>query len=221
MRESHVDWIHLHDFTFTCMLGLLEWEQREVQRLQVDLSLGLDLDEAAAGDLRRSINYAMLLEQVQFIAQQGRWLLLESMGAAIARHVLMPPSPIEERAQVAEAVVRLTKPDVFKGRAVPAVELRRTKDWCQARTISVQGCQATVLQETRETGAYRIDLKAGEEWPVPAGMSVDVVAGYGSNRREPIGPGVSIPRSLSPVIAAKDGDVVLLGVSQPPLNRIN
>jgi hypothetical protein len=52
-------------------------------------------------------------------------------------------------------------------------------------------------------------------------MSVHVVAGYGSNRREPAGPGVSIPRSLSPVIAAKEGDVVLLGVSQPPLNRIN
>jgi dihydroneopterin aldolase len=221
MRENHVDWLHLNDFTFTCMLGLLEWEQREVQRLRIDLSLGLDLDEAANGDLRRSINYAMLLEQVQFIAQQGRWLLLESMSAAIARHVLAPPLAAEERAQVAEVVVRLTKPDVFKGRAVPGVEIRRTKEWCQSRVIAVQGCNLSVLQETRETGAYRIHLKAGDEWPVPAGMSVHVVAGYGSNRREPVGPGASIARSLSPVISTTDGEVVLLGVSQPPLNRIN
>jgi FolB domain-containing protein len=221
MGDSHVDWLHLQDFTFTCMLGLLEWEQREVQRLRVDLSLGLDLDEAAGGDLRRSINYATLLEQVQFIAQQGRWLLLESMGAAIARHVLAAPSPIEERAQVAEVVVRLTKPDVFKGRAVPAVELRRNQEWGQARTISVQGSQVSVLQETRETGAYRIYLQAGEKWPVPAGMSVHVVAGHGSNHREAAAPGASIARAMSPVISATGGDVVLLGVSQPPLNRIN
>src|SRR6266513_2552767 len=120
------DWLSLSkiSLSFPCVVGLTEWEQRGTQTLELELAMNLDLDEAAGGDLRRSVDYAAALEHVQFIAQHGRWLLLESIAAAMARFILAPPAEGERRAQVRRVVVRLSKPDVFGGRAVPSVEIQ-------------------------------------------------------------------------------------------------
>src|SRR6266542_2821912 len=126
------DWIYL---SFPCVLGMTEWEQRESQTLELELGMGLDLDPAACGDLRRLVDYSATLEQVQFIAQHGRWLLLESVAAAMARVVLAPPAPGEQRAQVRSAVVRVRKPEVFRGRAVPTVEIWRDESWYEPREL--------------------------------------------------------------------------------------
>src|SRR6185436_5684326 len=86
--------------SFPCVLGLTEWERRGTQTLELELAMNLDLDAAASGDLRKSVDYAAALDHVKFIAQRGRWLLLESMAAAMARLVLAPPAAGEKRAQV-------------------------------------------------------------------------------------------------------------------------
>ena len=219
MTEPRLDWIHVTGFSFACLLGLLEWEQREVQALDVELHLGLSLDAAAGGDLARSVNYASSMDQAQFIAQQGRWLLLESMGTAIARALLAAPLAFEGRAQVTEVIVRLSKPDVFKGRAIPSVELHRTAEWAQTAPASMHAAEMTILQETRETGAYRIQLRAGQQWPVPAGMAIQVIAGRVTNGNDTLAPGTPLARASTTVLAAGEDGALLLGVSQPPLSR--
>jgi len=201
------------------MLGLLEWEQRELQSLEVELHLGLSLDAAAGGDLSKSVNYASSIDQVQFIAQQGRWLLLESMGSAMARLLLAPPLACEARAQVSEVIVRLSKPEVFKGRAVPSIEIHRSSEWARLAATTKHAAEMTILQETSETGAYRIHLHAGQTWLVPPGMAIQIIAGKVSNENHALALGTSIARSSSTMLTASDAGAVLLGVSQPPLSR--
>ncbi len=177
--ETGDDWIHLDSFAFPCILGLFDWEQRSSQTLAVKLSMGLNLNQAASGDLARSVDYSATLEQIQFIAQHGRWRMLESMASAIARLLLAPPAPGEERAQVRRAVVRLGKPDVFRGRAVPTVEIQRDLEWLSLESLPVQtsGARLEILQESKESGAYRVLLEKDGAWMSPAKMSCLVISG--------------------------------------------
>jgi FolB domain-containing protein len=182
MTGDPPDWIYLSkvSLSFPCVLGVHDWERREAQTLELELAMNLDLDRAAAGDLGRSVDYSAILDQVQFIAQHGRWLLLESMAAAMARLVLAPPAPGEPRAQVRAVLVRLRKPDVLRGRAIPAIEIRRDRDWYRTEELAPDPsnpARIEILQETRQTGAYRIHLPPGARWVVPSKMAVQVVAG--------------------------------------------
>jgi FolB domain-containing protein len=216
-KNDPSDWISL---SFPCVVGLSEWEQRESQTLELELAMGLDLDAAACGDLRRSVDYAATLEQVQFIAQHGRWLLLESVAAAMARVVLAPPAAGEQRAQVRSVVVRVRKPDVFRGRAVPAVEIWRDESWYQARELAQaegQPGRIEILLETRETGAYRIHLPPASTWMVPAGMALQVVSGRVSTATGELRPRAILTAGEQAVSTPPDGGCCLLGVSQPPL----
>jgi FolB domain-containing protein len=222
---KNADWVSLSkvSLSFPCVLGLTEWERRETQTLELELAMSLDLDEAAGGDLRHSVNYAAALDHVQFIAQHGHWRLLESMAAAMARLVLSPPAAGERRAQVRSVVVRLRKPDVFGGRAVPSVEIQRDADWYETREFSNAATGPTrieVLQETPETGAYRIHLPPGASWVSPNGMTLQVICG-----RALASGGETRPRKVLELsgdrVVATPGEVplCLLGVSQPPLER--
>ncbi len=207
------DWISL---SFPCVLGLTDWEQRQSQTLELELAMGLDLDAAASGDLRRSVDYAAILEQVQFIAQHGRWLLLESVAAAMARVVLAPPAAGEQRAQVRSVVVRVRKPDVFRGRAVPAVEIWRDESWYQARELvqaETERARIEVLLETRETGAYRIHLPPESRWTLPSGMAIQVVAGRVSTATEELRPRSILTLGEQSLFTPAEVPCCLLGVS--------
>ena len=219
MRARAGDWVRLSKVSVPCLLGIFEWEQRRTQVLELDLQMQVNLDVAAAGDLRRSINYARIHEQVCFIAQHGRWKLLESMAAAIARHVLAPPRPSDSRAQVETVIVRLTKPEVFEGRAVPSIEITRSAEWARNSLESRRVGEAAVdvLNETPQTGAYHIHLNAGAEWGVPAGMALHVMSGQLLHAGAELAAGAALPAGTSTVLAA--ATCSLLGIAQPPLVR--
>jgi len=253
MTGESPDWIYLSKvaLSFPCVLGIHDWERREAQTLELELAMNLDLDLAAAGDLGRSVDYSAILDQVQFIAQHGRWLLLESMAAAMARLVLAPPAPGEPRVQVRGVLVRLRKPDVLRGRAIPAIEIRRDDAWYRNEELALpelSPARVEVLQETRQTGAYRIHLPAGVRWVVPAKMAVQIVAGRVALLDDPDGvtalqasTDLHSPRAANGGPAPADGmlrpravlvggervlstpsDVpaCLLGVCQPPLSKV-
>jgi len=218
------DWLTLSkvSLSFPCVLGLTEWEQRGTQTLELELAMNLDLDQAASGDLRRSVDYAAALDQVQFIAQRGRWLLLESMAAAMARLVLAPPAAGERRVQVRSVVVRLRKPDVFGGRAVPSVEIQRDEDWYDSREAagSVAGqVRIEVLQETRQTGAYRIHLPPATSWSVPGNMALQVISGRVLVSGEEVRPRAALEPGDRVICTPDEVFACLLGVCQPPLTH--
>lgn len=179
MNNEHSDWIYLGKIKFPCIVGLYEDEQRTPQALAVELGMGLDLDAAAGGDLTQSVHYVAALDQVQFIAQEGRWRLLESLAAAILRHLLRAPAPGEGRAAIERLKVRVSKPGYLKGRAIPTVELVRERAWCGAEPTAPAAAAVSVhpLTLTRQSGAYHVDLGAGSTFEVPDGMNAFVLAG--------------------------------------------
>lgn len=179
MNNEHSDWIYLGKIKFPCIVGLYEDEQRTPQALAVELGMGLDLDAAAGGDLSQSVHYVAALDQVQFIAQEGRWRLLESLAAAILRHLLRAPAPGEGRAAIERVKVRVSKPGYLKGRAIPTVELVRERAWCGAETAAPPARASSVhpLTLTPKSGAYHVDLGAGARFELPDGMSAFVLAG--------------------------------------------
>jgi FolB domain-containing protein len=253
MPGDPTDWIFLSKvaLSFPCVLGVDDWERRQTQTLELELAMNLDLDRAAGGDLGRSVDYSAILDQVQFIAQHGRWLLLESMAAAMARLVLAPPAEGEPRAQVNGVMVRLRKPDVLRGRAIPSIEIRRDDVWYRTEVLTAPEllpARIEVLQETRQTGAYRIHLPPATRWRVPSKMAVQIIAGCvelvddeavssaGSSTGNgstfntftagtPPTDGALRPRAIlvggdRTIVTPNDGPASLLGVCQPPLTKL-
>ena len=179
MKNEHSDWIYLTKIGFPCIVGLYEDEQRTPQRLEIELAMGLDLEPAAGGDLAQSVHYVAALDQVQFIAEEGRWRLLESLAAAIARHLLRPPALGEGRAALERVKVRVGKPGYLKGRALPSVEITRERGWLAAELPAPQpgALGVTPLQLTRQSGAYHVELGAGASFSVPDSTAAFVLAG--------------------------------------------
>lgn len=178
MTRLDSDWICLTEVAFPCIVGLLAWERESPQTLAIEVALNLNLDAAAGGDLSRSINYAATLAQIEFVAREGRWCLLESLAAALMRLLLAPPSLAEARASVAQAVVRLRKPEVFAGKAVPSIELSRTNSWLQlTQRVPAPGVLVEVLQEASEAGAYRVQLDPNATWHRPPFTNCLAIAG--------------------------------------------
>lgn len=212
----NTDWIELTGMSLRCIVGLLERERRNPQQLDVELALGLDLDGAAGGDLSQSVDYAAVADQVHFLAAHGRWRLLESLAAAICRLVLAPPAVGEGRAQVDRVRVRLRKPEVLLGLAVPGVEQTRAREWCllSSRT-PVRGSTIDVLQETDRGGAYRVHLDPGVGWRSP-GLAVHVVAGAVVADGELLEPGAT-GTSAESLENPRGVPATLVAVARPPL----
>jgi FolB domain-containing protein len=179
VKQAHADWIYLSKVTFPCIVGLYEDEQRTPQALEVELAMGLDLEHAAAGDLSKSVHYVAALDQVQFIAEEGRWRLLESLAAAIARHLLRGPAQSEGRAALDRIRVRVGKPGYLKGRALPSVEITRERSWlgAEAPPPSPGATRVHALQLTPKSGAYHVDFGAGSSFEVPDSTSAHVLSG--------------------------------------------
>lgn len=217
-----MDYIELSEFRFDTHIGILPWERKQTQPLDVSLRLGLDLQQCAeTGDLSFSLNYAAVCHQVLFLAQIGRWRLLETLGHAICRHLLLRPTAAEKRATLSEIEVRLAKPAVLQKQefeaqsgqktawqAVPAVSLRHSRAWCQPFwSRPAQGVRTSVLADVPEATALRVEVKAGAYWEPPPDTILHMLYGspqdFGSARgflavtrheqiKEP--PGHSLPR---------------------------
>jgi len=92
-----------------CHIGVTEEERRERQKIEVDLELFADLEEAGrTGDLKRTIDYREVCEAVRGMLESGSFHLVEAAARGILELVLA-------RFPVQHAVVRVRKfvlPDV-------------------------------------------------------------------------------------------------------------
>jgi dihydroneopterin aldolase len=97
------DRLALRDILCMCRIGVTEDERRERQRLEVDLELYADLEEAGrSGDLSKTIDYRDVCESVRGHLENGTFHLVE----AAARSVL---DLLLSRFPVSRAVVRVRK----------------------------------------------------------------------------------------------------------------
>ncbi len=83
------DRLSLHGILCMCHIGVTEEERRERQRIELDLELYADLQEAArTGDLKEAIDYREVCDAVRGLLEGGSFQLIEAAAAAVADLVL-------------------------------------------------------------------------------------------------------------------------------------
>lgn len=193
-----MDVIEIGELRIDCIVGVLEREQRATQRVLVDLALHLDLEEAgASGDLARSVDYALVAEQVAILAEHGRFRLIESLAVAACRALLAPPTPLEARAPIRKVDLRVRKPEILD-RCTPGVRLSREAG--ALPTFDQGGVRHEVLVDLPQGGAWRVHLPPGATWE-PGDRAALVLGGD-------LGAGTRIARGAAPV-TTRTGAVLL------------
>lgn len=173
-----MDSLELNNLAIPCHIGILPHERTSLQVLDWTVKLGLDLEPAAGGDLAAGLDYAAVAEWLRFLSVQGRWRLLESVAAAAARLLLLPPGPGERRAEVASAILTLRKPHVLGGAAVPGIVLRREASWAPRKSLQlVPGVEGILLQGTPDTQAWRLEFDAGARFTLPRSTTALLLGG--------------------------------------------
>jgi dihydroneopterin aldolase len=163
------------DLSLSCIVGILPRERIEPQPLRVQLHMELDLEHTArTGELEASVNYAAVDTLVRFLAIEGRFRLIESMGHALLRALLLPPGPGEERAQIARASVRISKPAVMLS-SLPSVALQREAPWALAGPEAPR----TEIARLSEVEIARWVLAPGETLPVAGDPTEGALLGLG------------------------------------------
>ncbi len=210
-----MDQIVLDRLRFDAIVGVLPGEQAVAQPLEMDVRMGLDLSEAAAtGELGRSVDYAAVAEQLRFLAQQGRWRLLESLASAAARLLLAPPAVGEERAAVEEVEIVVRKPAILDGRATPGVRFVRRGAPLRA-VVGPSGVRIELLEATPLSAAYRVHVAPGVRWEVPPGLALRVIAGTLGAASRRSGPGEELARRAGAVHNPGEDALCVLAVGAP------
>lgn len=161
------DLIRIQGLRVDCVVGLYPQERNVSQPLHVDVEVVLDTERAGDEErLRDTADYAAMASQVAFLLRSCRFRMLETAAGSIARLLLAPPSEGERRAQVAEVMVKLTKPGALRGLATPSLEIRRPASWCSLRHEKKPWGRVDIIAETREAGIYRLNVAPGEGIPL-------------------------------------------------------
>lgn len=163
------DCITLSDLHVDAVIHALDPDASRRTRLTVNLELHLDLEAAGrTDDFAHSVDFFQVTDIVETFAQHGRWWMLESMALAMARTLLLSPAPGEARAALESVTMRLTRPTLLGGRAVPGLVLERARRWCTTeRRVLGPGVAADVIAETRQTDVLRVRLTPGARWQLP------------------------------------------------------
>jgi dihydroneopterin aldolase len=118
--------VFVHDMVLSASVGVYAHEQRDRQRVRINIDLAVDDEAARAGlmvgadELNRVVNYEKIVVAVRAIAGTGHTRLVETMAERIAEACLM-----DARVQVAR--VRVEKLDVFADAVSAGVEVERRR----------------------------------------------------------------------------------------------
>lgn len=103
MSAGHEDRLALSGIQCRCHIGVMEEERRERQKIEVDLELFADLEDAGrTGDLLRTIDYREVCEAVRGLLEAGTFHLVEAAARGVVDLVL-------SKFPVRRAVVRVRK----------------------------------------------------------------------------------------------------------------
>lgn len=184
-----MDTITLTDCQVHAIIGILDFEQQRRQPLDVEIDMFLPLEPAAQDEeVSSTVDYAAITSQVELLARAGRWWLLESLATTICRMVLIPPAPGEARADVKQVDVRLRKPTILDGRAVPGIRMQRDTAWCRIeRERLEEGLELDWLAKTRLCDVARLRMAAGQSYTLASNAEALGLAGmpaapYGSGQ---------------------------------------
>lgn len=153
------DAIRIRNLEVDCIIGVYPKETETPQSLVVDLEMRLDTRKAAKKEqLRYTVNYAVVTAQIAFLLRNFRFRLLETAAHTLCRFLLLPPSLSENRPQVEQVRICLSKPGALPNRAFPSLEIFRDLSSIELERTSREFGFIDVVFEGREMGIYRIDI---------------------------------------------------------------
>lgn len=157
-----LDVVELRGLEVRCLIGVYRHEHTRSQPLALDLELHLDLGPAGeADDVTRTVDYGRVAGQVRFLLEHARFQLIESAADAVARWLLLPPTPDAPRPQVARAVVRIAKPEALRGLAQPAVTITRDATELALSTTTTQFGVIEHVHHSARVAVSRVRLAPG------------------------------------------------------------
>lgn len=84
-----MDFIHINALKVNTTIGCMPAERERRQGVTLDVSIGLDLAEAAKSDsLADTVDYAEIEEKIQVLVSGSEFRLIEGLAGAVGRLVL-------------------------------------------------------------------------------------------------------------------------------------
>lgn len=161
------DRIDLANLCVDCVVGVYPQERVALQPLRVDLTMWLDTERAArTGRLRHTVHYGVVAEQIRFLLTSCRFHMLETAADVLCRYLLAEPAPSERRASIERVALKLTKPEVLGGVAVPSLTIERGAEWVSMARERKPFGTVDVVAETRHLGVYRLNIAPGRRIPL-------------------------------------------------------
>ncbi len=110
--------IILEGLTLECIIGVFEWERVNKQRVDIDLTLEVDMRGGRTDDIRDAVDYKSLAKDIRAMVEPSQFMLIEKMAEEIASVCL-------KRNGVRFVTVRVSKPGAVRGSRNVAVEVTR------------------------------------------------------------------------------------------------
>lgn len=82
------DTVFVRDLEVRAVIGINDWERREIQTILIDLDMACDASASAAEeDIEKTVNYRSVAKAVTRLTEEGRFFLVETLAERIAELV--------------------------------------------------------------------------------------------------------------------------------------
>jgi FolB domain-containing protein len=122
MGDTPLDRIHINDLLLRCVIGIREWERKDRQNVNFNITLHADLSKACASDeFGDTVDYVTIKKKVIKAVEGSSFSLIEKLAQTVAEVCLKDP-------RVQRVDVKLEKPGALRFAKTVAVEITRTRD---------------------------------------------------------------------------------------------
>ncbi len=122
MADKPLDRIHIEDLLLRCVIGIREWERKEKQNVNLNITLYADLSRACGSDVfDDTVDYVTIKKKIIKRVENSSFKLIERLAQEVADACL-------EDARVRKVNVRLSKPGALRFAKTVSVEITRTRD---------------------------------------------------------------------------------------------
>ncbi|TRY31994.1 dihydroneopterin aldolase [Aliiglaciecola sp. M165] len=117
-----MDKIIIQGLTVKSLIGVYDWEREAKQALVVDIELSLPLSKAAkSDDVNDTIDYAALASQIEKLADDSSFELLEALANHLIEHCFTYPD-------VAKVKIAITKPHILPNANAVTVQMHANRE---------------------------------------------------------------------------------------------
>lgn len=110
--------IILEGLTLECIIGVYDWERVNKQRVDIDITLEVEIQAGHTDDIRDAVDYKSLSKDIRAMVEPSQFMLIEKMAEEIASICL-------KRDAVRFVTVRVSKPGAVRGSRNVGVEVTR------------------------------------------------------------------------------------------------